>query len=309
MKNKSMLLITSALSLSFVANVFGAINVNVNGKTLNLSNPPKIINGRTLVPVRAIFEELGAEVRWEPEEQRVVGIKGDKIILMIIDTKYAAIGNLNNKSDIQTIELDSPATIINGSTYVPARFVAESLGANVSWNADSQTVIVSASETPQQNEVPFTSTENGIASYLSAKYSSCETPLGTVKFTFNAFENDSDTTPYDFSIWVNYDSYLGLFSDIEHSIKYTDAQKNEAKRNLKEHMNNIANDLIGKMPSKKITGKYICSWYKYPNIREGYESRTAYTWKNYSGDILSMYSEAKKGSFQWDSEYDDFFTK
>lgn len=91
-----------------------------------------MLKGRTKLPVRDLFKKIGATVDWEQKEKRIVIAKGDKKIALVIGSKQATVNN-------KTISLDVPATIIDGSTYVPVRFVAESLGAIVSYKGETRT--------------------------------------------------------------------------------------------------------------------------------------------------------------------------
>lgn len=111
------------------------IKVLINNQPLIVPVDPIIQDGRTLVPLRAIFEALGVNVHWDQHTKIVTGIRDDKTIKLQIDNKMASI---NEKQ----VELDVPARNINGSTLVPVRFIAESLGAEVKWNQESQTVSI-----------------------------------------------------------------------------------------------------------------------------------------------------------------------
>lgn len=111
------------------------IKVVVNNNQLTLPVEPSIVSGRTLVPLRAIFEAIGATVEWEQTTKTITGIQEGKVIILQLDNKIATV---NGKE----IELDVPAKSINGSTLVPVRFIAESLGAEVLWNQDTKTVSV-----------------------------------------------------------------------------------------------------------------------------------------------------------------------
>ncbi|WP_408626315.1 copper amine oxidase N-terminal domain-containing protein [Anaerosolibacter carboniphilus] len=93
------------------------------------------MNNRTLVPLRAIFEALGAEIKWDGATETVTGIKGETIVELKIGSNVA---KLNGKD----LNLDVPATIVNKRTLVPARFIAECLGAKVDWESSSRTVII-----------------------------------------------------------------------------------------------------------------------------------------------------------------------
>lgn len=152
MKIKTLLL--SALTTLFVASNVYAINLTVDNKPLQLDVLPVIEDGRTLVPLRAIFEELGATVEWNDAEKKVTATLGNTSMELIINDTNAVVNG-------QTIALDVPAKIINGSTMVPARFVAENFNASVTWVPETETVAIetqtvetfaSAEEAPQTVE-------------------------------------------------------------------------------------------------------------------------------------------------------------
>lgn len=130
------ILVFSALMGSIV---FAAepIKVYVDNTRLDMEVTPQIQNGRTLVPLRAIFEALGADINWDPVTRTVTGTKDSTVVTLTIDSKTAYINGSPK-------ELDVPAVIVSGRTMVPARFIAESLGAVVDWDNDSKTVLVNS---------------------------------------------------------------------------------------------------------------------------------------------------------------------
>ena len=112
------------------------VAVTLNGAVIEFETPPIIVNDRTLVPMREIFEELGMQVSWFEQERSVFGWQsggGFDSIQIFVGSRLAFVGN-----DIKT--LDSPAIIHNERTFVPLRFIAEATGANVEWNNDTRTV-------------------------------------------------------------------------------------------------------------------------------------------------------------------------
>lgn len=111
------------------------IKVAIDGSAMKLDVDPVIKDGRTLVPVRAIAEATGAEVSWNPDTYTVVAKKGNTLVYIPVNRTEARV---NGKE----VPLDAPATIIDGRTMVPARFVAEAFSATVGWDAESQTVTV-----------------------------------------------------------------------------------------------------------------------------------------------------------------------
>ncbi|MDP4183513.1 MAG: stalk domain-containing protein, partial [Bacillota bacterium] len=127
---------TSSLALhSFAATATGNtdIRVIVDGRELSFDVPPTIVSGRTLVPLRVIFEALGAEVRWDPATKTVFGSTADTTVKLTINSRNAFVNG-------SLIRIDAPAMIIKGRTLVPTRFIAESLGTDVEWKNDTRTV-------------------------------------------------------------------------------------------------------------------------------------------------------------------------
>ncbi len=112
-----------------------SITVTVDGETLWTDVPPTIIQGRTMVPFRSIFEALGAVVLWDESTRTVTGIKGTTVVTLRIDSRVAQINGIQ-------VPVEIPGTIIGGRTMVPARFIAESLGADVRWDEETRTVVV-----------------------------------------------------------------------------------------------------------------------------------------------------------------------
>jgi hypothetical protein len=111
------------------------IKVTLNGTELQFDQPPMVLEGRTLVPLRAIFEALGSTVVWNGDTQTVIAQKDDITISLTIGSNILVKNGEN-------IKLDVPAQLVNGRTLVPARAVAESFGAKVDWDEKTQTVIL-----------------------------------------------------------------------------------------------------------------------------------------------------------------------
>ncbi len=110
------------------------ITVVVDGNPVQFAyQQPKMSNDRVLVPLRGVFEHLGASVDWNPADQSILARKeGIRVRL--------AIGQLDASVDGKPVHLDVAATLVNGTTMVPLRFVSEALGAYVTWNADAHEV-------------------------------------------------------------------------------------------------------------------------------------------------------------------------
>lgn len=435
-------LMCSLLSLLLIFSTFSAITVIaaeeirvvLDGQELYFDVPPQLINNRTMVPMRKIFEAMGASVEWEGTTQTINAKKNDVTITMQIDNKTIVV---NGKE----IVLDVPPQLVDNRTLVPARAVAESLNAKVDWDGNNQIVNINTNLSATNNNVPtgfidgyefatfnkFNSnaSENGlgganiylnctldkidymdnnsektiigfltgedgnkwlvllhttfvvneneynsilgkpivlcgiyegyssvysmpaltltelcvkntgeiksgmgkiayqdkqpdipnsenkvletaqdIENYLNEKYSNITTVAGKTEFDFWVIKNDSSYVGYDYSINAKYD-YL-FFSDIAHSLSLSREQKETAKNELREFQKQIATDLIKLLPNKKLEGCYYHSYYKYPNIKEGFTQVNAYEWCNYetsyTGDLDEIYYNSTVSEFKWTND-------
>ena len=114
-------------------------NVTLDGRLLSFDVPPQLIDARTMVPMRKIFEELDAKVTWAENTQTITAVKGDIEIIM-------QVGNNEITVNGKTIELDVAPQLVNSRTLVPVRAVSESLNADVQWDDQSKTVVITTSE-------------------------------------------------------------------------------------------------------------------------------------------------------------------
>ncbi|HYF94582.1 MAG TPA: stalk domain-containing protein [Symbiobacteriaceae bacterium] len=111
------------------------VTVRVDGAKLNLAVPARVVGGRTLAHVRAVAEALGAAVGWDEATQRVTIAEGGTTIVLTIGSTTALVNGA-------PVTLDVAPFIVNDRTQVPVRFVAETLGATVGWDAVSRTVLI-----------------------------------------------------------------------------------------------------------------------------------------------------------------------
>ena len=103
--------------------------IRVNGKVLDTPDQAKIVNNRTMIPCRSLFESLGSKVSYDKAKKEVT-LKSDKNEIKLTIGKNVA--TVNGKE----VKLDTPATIIENKTYLPVRFVAESLGYKVKYQKE-----------------------------------------------------------------------------------------------------------------------------------------------------------------------------
>ena len=138
----------AALSLAFTApaaDAAGSVSVTVNGNALALNPAPTERAGRVFVPLRSVFENLGASVVYQAGQINATG-RGHNISLRIGSTQATVDG--------QTQTIDVAPFIIGASTYVPLRFVSQALGATVNWDGTNRIVAITAGAGGQTTYAP-----------------------------------------------------------------------------------------------------------------------------------------------------------
>ena len=136
-------LLLSVLSIPAAAAGSNEIPVYLDGQRLVFDQPPVAINNRTLVPLRAIFEGLGATVDWNGEKQTILATRGNTAIMLQLGVPSMAkqVGN----GAIQYIELDVAPMAMNNRTLVPVRAISEAFECQVTWDAATNRVDISTS--------------------------------------------------------------------------------------------------------------------------------------------------------------------
>lgn len=146
MKNIKKIILSAMLAVMLVlptsAYASDSISVVLNGQKVSFPNAqPVIYDDRTLIPVRAVFEDMGCYVDWDNANKQAVIGNDDKIIFIPIDNIFMQVYDI--ATDTQTdIALDVPAMIISDSTMIPLRAVGEALGAEVEWESKTSTVYI-----------------------------------------------------------------------------------------------------------------------------------------------------------------------
>ncbi len=113
----------------------GSAEAFVDGARAILSAAPFLQEGRTMVPLRFVGENFGAEVSWLPEINQVDIEDGGQSIRLIIDSPLALVNGAEKG-------LDAAAVIKNGVTFVPLRFVSDILGAGLAWDGANQKIVM-----------------------------------------------------------------------------------------------------------------------------------------------------------------------
>ncbi|MEY8321658.1 N-acetylmuramoyl-L-alanine amidase [Lachnospiraceae bacterium 46-61] len=123
-----------------------SINITINGTILPPEDmPPIVLYDRTLVPARAVFEALGAEVAWNELSQEVYVRKQNDIIVLKADQNTAT-------KNGTTFTMDVPAKVVNERTMIPVRAVSEALGCTVTWNENTRVVAIDEIIEPQESD-------------------------------------------------------------------------------------------------------------------------------------------------------------
>lgn len=157
MKRIAAMIIIGTLVMAFGVSMpaFGAApDILIDGQTLYFDVVPQIESGRVLVPLRGIFEALGAQVDYVQATRTVVARKGSTEIVLTIGNSVALI-------DGSRVALEVSARIVDSRTLVPLRFVSEALGAQVFWDAAKFQVQIVSSEAVPQGLPPEVPEEDG----------------------------------------------------------------------------------------------------------------------------------------------------
>jgi hypothetical protein len=132
------------------------INVVINGQPVAFTGtPPQEINNSVLVPLRGVFEQLGANVQYNPQTKTIFAARGSTNVSLALGSATAYVNG-------QAEQLAQPPTVLIGTTLVPLRFVAESFGAYVEWQPQTSTVQIQTSPSDSvSNAPPPPSWQNG----------------------------------------------------------------------------------------------------------------------------------------------------
>lgn len=132
------LAVVMAASLALPASAASArVTLRLDGYTLILpsDSQPEIKDGRTMVPIRAVSEALGADVGWDAAARQVTLVRAGVTIVMTVGSETAYVNG-------EAVEMDVAPYIKDGRTLIPARYVAEFFGQKVDWDGETYTVSI-----------------------------------------------------------------------------------------------------------------------------------------------------------------------
>lgn len=264
------------------------ISVLIDSSPINFTDiSPQVLNDRVMVPMRIIFEQLGANVVWNGEDQTITATKDSTMIILKIDDTIATV---NGKQ----IMLDAPPTIISDRTVVPVRFISESLGLKVNWNGDTHKVYIYSN--------PYLNAMNNVKLAILIKNAfgdKIHTSLGDVEVLISVM-GKSQNTIFDYFATLGINQYT--ISQMLNNPSYSVQQKEQLKSEIKAHMKNVADFIIDITSNNYM----ICGSYAYKDnfIDSQGNQRTLreyFSWANY--DVHSNTKDTN--GFRWTPEYDD----
>lgn len=182
------------------------ITVELDGVLIDFDQEPQIVNDRTMVPVRAIFEAMGASVDWDAESKTVTSTLGGTTVTLTVDNPVMTVNGTNRM-------LDTAPVILGDRTLVPARAVSESFGCSVNWIGEERQVRIYSKKFLEK-------IENG-EQFSSVKTLTSETNSGTVAFGMTYFKDyavkthTADGTDIEISATTNTGyAYLNVRTDL-----------------------------------------------------------------------------------------------
>ncbi len=194
-------LVTFFISMLITSTVYAAnVEVQLNGRTVDFTDSEgnkvnaQIISNRTMVPMRKLFELLGATVDWNGVTKNITATKDDTTIVLQIDNDIAQIIK-NNVT--KNVTLDSKPIIVENRTLVPLRFISESLGKQVGWDTENRTAII----------IDYDYFANNIKEKSNVLYNimtSMPQNGGNIKITREYFDNLNTSNNTTSTINVNY---------------------------------------------------------------------------------------------------------
>jgi hypothetical protein len=113
-----------------------AVKVTVDGETIDFKGvPPQMQGSRIMVPMRGVFEHMGAQLAWDPSARTVRAVRGESRVVVTVGKTDAMVNG-------QVAAVETPPIVAEGRVMVPLRFLAHALGAKVEWLGADRTVAI-----------------------------------------------------------------------------------------------------------------------------------------------------------------------
>lgn len=264
------------------------ITVILNGNKLTFSENPYIENGTTMVPMRAIFEVLGASVDYDTETKAITATKGSTVIKLFANSNTATV---NGKE----VTLTSPVANKNGTTMVPLRLVSEALGAEVSWDAETKVVTINLDKevidkmvfSSNDTSLSFKVGEDIIIGVGLDKDNVTDEELNNIKISM---DDRYSVVPYDSKI-VDNKKYFYFKANTEGNYSiYAENSKTGESVEIPLSINKNKTYNIGSVPTQKVDGEDVIV-------------------NNFSGMTIDNYKEEKLKNGSCNVSFDVYNTK
>lgn len=200
------------------------VHVQLNGQLIDFTDAngnrvdAQIINNRTMVPLRKIFELLGATVTWDDATSTAFAVRGETSIKLQIDNPIAEV---TENGVTRKVQLDSKPILINWRTMVPLRFISESLGKQVAWDSTEQTAIIIdydyfANQLKQKSPMLYktltSKKDSAVLQITREYYDLSNSNNNNTSSVYATTSNDSENTQ---SILVDFTGNSELFNEIK----------------------------------------------------------------------------------------------
>ena len=178
-------LVLSSATLTFANE--NEISVYVEGQKVSFDVPPQTINDRTMVPIRAIFEVMGATVNWDNATQTAICTKDNTVVKMTLNSKTEYINDV-------PYEMDVAPVIVDNRTLAPARYVAEAFGYFVNWDGNTKSVLINKTSTIKDGtkENPYEFGDKVSITFWDAYDFEATKAAGKYEFTLNKLMSPKD---------------------------------------------------------------------------------------------------------------------
>lgn len=241
------------------ADNFPTVYINVNGQRIYPDSPAFIKNDRTLVPLRGIFEKLGANIQWDADQQKITVTYGSTLINLQIDDKDGTVNGTVKKMDVAP-------TIYNNRTMIPLRFISENIGLWVQWVPEARVATITDpsyfDKLPSKTVLGFTTNDyvgdNSSYNSLASYYDNINS-IATFSYKFDtggnlqkmdvsqqntvSLANSKNIKPL---VLINNYTYDGFDNDLAHAV-LSNASKRAA----------LINNILVTMSQKEYSGVNI----------------------------------------------------
>ncbi len=267
-------LLVLSLVLSSVS-AYGASNdeikIKLDGKLISLAQKPVIHNSRTLIPLRGLFEKLGATVDWNKASKQAIIKTEDAEVLVTVDELFSLVnGRISG--------FDTASTLIDNHVYVPVRFVSEALGHEVKWDANTKTVIINTKPYEKATTLPKIKDEEEFLGLLNLNKNLNDYIFGSKFGKIMLYGNEMDGA-------------IPLRAEAKMD-ESADSAKEEAATNSPSHSDtNSQVEGVGEGDMTVTNGKYIATskWEELSLIKVDKDSAKVIYQEKYDGSIEEIY--------------------